>query len=263
VLLDSARLAEAAARAGLAGAALVVWALDPPAAPIGVEAGRSLYPASMIKVPLAAAVLAEVARGRLGPLEARVAVDQANMTANDAQSPLVPGYAATLRELIHLAIARSDNVATNLLFDAIGRERATAVVRDELGLKDTAFHRKLSGSDPLIHDPGWDGIHRNAHPASDAATLFQKIANGTVPLSGVLRAALEEQVWNGKLSAGLAPGDRFAHKTGDTSEVTHDGGILTTAQGRRYAIVAYTAMASTDEHNARFGPFMASLRNGL
>lgn len=243
---------------GFAPASVVIAALDKPGETVALDPYRPFYPASMIKIPLAAAALA------LGlELDGVHAVTAANMTANDAESPLEPGYRATLRELLDRAIARSDNVATNVLFDVAGRERATAVANQRLGLPETAFHRKLSGSEPLIDDPQWDGTHRNAHPAGDAARLFAAIARDEVPHAALLRDFLSAQHWNDKLNLGLRQGDRFAHKTGDTDEVTHDGGILTTAKGRRYAIVAYLGRPSVPEYNARFGALMRALREHL
>lgn len=252
------------ASVGLAGASLIVEPLSeaPPGAPLRMQAHAEIYPASMVKTPLAAAVLWEAAQGRLS-LDDRCEVTAANMTANDAASPLAPGYAATVGELIDLALTRSDNVATNLLFDVVGRSRATEIAQRELGLPSTAFHRKLSGADPLIEDPAWDGVHRNAHPPADAARLFGAIARRTIPYAEELEAILERQAWNDKLSAGLRPGDRFAHKTGDTSTVTHDGGILTTAEGRRYVLVVYTQLSSSAEHDAGFAALMRELLPAL
>lgn len=228
-----------------------------------VRAGvdRPFYPASMIKTPLAAAVY-WLAHTKQITLDGPVIVTQANMTANDASSPLVPGYAAQYEQLIDLMISRSDNVATNMLFDVAGRSRATQAVRDEFGLTETAFYRKLSGSEPLIEDPEWDGVHRNTHPPEDAAHLFSLIARDRIPCARLLFDMLTRQSWNEKLPAGLSPGDRFAHKTGDTDEVTHDGGILETAHGR-YVLVVYTGMQSAPGNNEKFGPFMARLRTML
>jgi beta-lactamase class A len=256
--LDAESLTAAAADTGLEAASIVVLPLAAgPAAEL--DPTRPLYPASMIKVPLAAAVLFEIAGGRMAGSDL-IEVGPRNMTTNDAESPLVPGYRASLDEVMHLAISRSDNVATNLLFDAAGRDRATDIVRERFGLHDTRFARKLSGSDPLIHDAEWDGHTRNAHPAADAARLFAAIARDEIPLANRLRDMLAAQAWNEKLTPGLLPGDRFFHKTGDTSDVTHDGGILIGAAGERWVVVAYTGLASTDEHNARFAPFMRRIR---
>lgn len=250
----------AAADAGLTPCSIVVRRLDSGEGPdISIEPQRYLYPASMLKVPLALATLALVQSGDLR-LDQPFEVTHANMTANDKPSPMVPGYAAPLREIVELAITISDNVATNMLYDIVGRERATAIVQQRFGLTTTSFARKLSGSEPLIHDAEWDGERRNRHNAGDAARLYELIARDRVPFAHLLRETLARQQFNNKLSAGLLPGDRFAHKTGDTDEVTHDGGILDTFLGASYAIVVYAGLEATDSNNARFGPFMNQIR---
>lgn len=226
---------------------------------VEVDPHLRLYPASMIKTPLAAAVYALVEQGALR-IDMQLDVTEANMTANDAVSPMVPGYKTTIEELIDWMLTRSDNVATNVLIDVAGRQRATRIVQEQFGLRETAFYRKLSGSLPLIADPGWDGVHLNTHPAADAARLFGSIAQRRIPFAEQLHETLARQQWNNKLSAGLREGDIFAHKTGDTDEVTHDGGIVRTAAGSTYVVVVYTGLPSSDENNAKFRDFMVFLR---
>jgi beta-lactamase class A len=92
---------------------------------------------------------------------------------------------------------------------------------------------------------------------------MRAIAENAVPHAALLREMLAAQEWNEKLNAGLLTWDRFAHKTGDTSEVTHDGGILSTGEGKRFVVVVYTGLPSTPENNARFGPFMRQIRDLL
>src|SRR5579884_3670153 len=123
-VVDVARLAE---QHELDRPSIVVEPLDGRLAPSWVHRPeRPLYPASMIKVPLLAAAFILSARGEVPETSV---IAEANMTVNDAPSPLEPGYSATLDELCELAITRSDNVATNQLFDALGRERASRLVR--------------------------------------------------------------------------------------------------------------------------------------
>lgn len=262
-MLSAELIGRLADEAGLASASFTLARLDREDAPrLARDPERYLYPASMLKTPLALVAYALVQDGELR-VDDRFPVDQANMTTNDADSPLIPGYISPLSELIELMITRSDNVATNMLYDILGRERATRVAQERFGLRSTAFYRKLSGSLPLINDPGWDGVHRNTHSVADAARLFELIARDRVPFAFTLRQTLGRQAWNDKLSAGLERGDLFAHKTGGTDEVTHDGGILETRQGASYVLVVYTGAESTDENNAKFGPFMRSLRSYL
>jgi len=234
---------------GLAGAAIYLARTDAPGPRLAIDPQTTIYPASMIKLPIAIAAACAESAGRLRWGD-RVEVGAPNLTVNDAPSPLRAGYVATIAELVDLMLSRSDNVATNVLIDVLGRERASADLAD-LGFPETVVRRKLSGALPLIDDP--DASGRNTHSARDAAELLSRIA----------RAILHEQYWNTKLSTGLQAGDRFAHKTGDTDEVSHDGGILTLSTGERYVIVVYTSLESTDANDRRFGEFMRRLRPHL
>ena len=258
-MLDEDAVRRALVAADLRPHSLVITSLDSQAASINIEPDRYLYPASMLKTPLAAAALELVQRGELH-LETPFVVYEGCITANDTDSPFILGYRSPLEFILERAITHSDNVATNMLFDICGRERASRIVQEIFGLPDTAFFRKLSGSEPLIVDPQWDGTHRNRHSARDAARLFELIAHDHVPHAERLRNMLAKQYYNNKLSVGLDPNDRFEHKTGDTDEVTHDGGILRLPSGARYVVVVYTGLESTDAHNERFGHFMKSIR---
>lgn len=249
-------LAGLAAAAGLGAAQIHVRSLDPGGPCWEHDDGRWIYPASLIKLPLAVAAGQALAEGRL-TWDTPVAVDAANLTPNDTPSPLVPGYRSTVRELVTLMLQRSDNVATNLLFDVLGRERATADVH-ALGYPRTFFRRKLSGALPLIDDPAASG--RNSHPAREAADLLSALAEDRLPAAAALRAILSTSWWDVKLSPGLEPGDAFAHKTGDTDEVAHDAGILRLVGGARWVVVVYTELPSSDANDRRFVAFMRALR---
>jgi beta-lactamase class A len=255
-VIDSAEVAIVADATGLGSATIYLAALDRERPRLALDSGRPIYPASMIKTPLAAAVACAVDAGRTR-WDERIGVTPADMTFNDAPSPLQPGYASTVIELVELMLSRSDNVATNVLLEHLGRDLATADVQ-ALGLRETVFRRKLSGKLPLIEDPAATG--RNSHPAREATDLFERIARGSVPSATLLQRFLRGQIWNGKLSAGLESGDRFAHKTGDTDETSHDGGILELAGGGRYVLVVYSELTSNEETDARFAAFMRRIR---
>jgi beta-lactamase class A len=149
----------------------------------------------------------------------------------------VPGYRATAQELVELMITCSDNIATNQLLDVLRRENITAYMH-ELGLSTFLMGRKLSGSEPLIVDP--ETVGRNRLPPEEAGRLLTLIARDQVPGAAAQREILGRCVHNDKLVPGLAPGDRFMHKTGETDEQSHDAGILVTSQGSSYAIALYT-----------------------
>jgi beta-lactamase class A len=257
-MLSDAQLAALGAAAGLGAAQMYLERL--PDGPLRQsDDGRWIYPASMIKLPLAVAAGAAIAAGRLD-WASPATVDPANLTANDVASPMVAGYRTTIRELVTWMLQRSDNVATNVLYDVLDRERATADVH-ALGFDQTFFRRKLSGSEPLIDDPMATG--RNSFSAAQAAALLAALAANRLPESSALREILATSWWDVKLSRGLGPGDVFAHKTGDTDEVSHDGGILQLAGGGTWIIVVYTDRPSSDDQDACFGAFMHALRPHL
>ncbi len=244
--------------AGLGEASVVIEPAGAPGSGVRLCADALVYPASMIKLPIAM-VLAALCDARAYAWTDDVVIDATCVTPNDAPSPFVLGYRAELGEAMHAMLAASDNVATNVLIDVLGRETLTAACAS-FGLGATAVRRKLSGSLPLIDDPAATG--RNAHPAADAAHLLHTLARDTGPGARPNRVydALAAQIWNDKLSRGLAPGDTFVHKTGDTDEVSHDGGILTLPDGRRFVVVVYTSLPSSPETDARYTAFMRALR---
>ena len=249
-------LAALAADSGLGEAAIHVRAVAPGGPAWQHDDGRWIYPASMIKLPLALAAALAVADGRLA-WSSPVTVDAADLTVNDAPSPALAGAVLPLEELVTLMLQRSDNVATNVLISLLGRERATADLHG-LGFPRVAIRRKLSGGAALIADP--DATGRNSLPAAEAAALFLALARGQVPDAARLLAMLTGQWWNDRLSQGLAAGDVFAHKTGETSTVAHDGGIVKFANGSQWVVVVYTELASEGENDLRLGAFMRALR---
>jgi beta-lactamase class A len=254
--MTSEMLGRLADDAGLPGAQIHLARLGGSGPRLARDDGRWLYPASMIKVPLAVAAAAAIEEGRLA-WGTEVLVEESNLTPNDTPSPMVARYRTTVEELVTLMLQRSDNVATNVLYDVLDRRRATADVH-RLGFPETLFRRKLSGALPLIGDPEADG--RNSFPAAEALALFVALAEDRVPQAARLRKILATSWWDVKLSRGLGPGDSFAHKTGDTDEVSHDGGILRLGDGSCYAIVIYTGLASSEANDQRFGAFMRTLR---
>jgi len=260
-IFDSNLLRTLAAEAGLASPSIVVEELGSPGKlealwSAELDSGRHLYPASIIKLPIAYALALAFDQARLRRSDRRT-VDAANVTANDAPSAFVAGYEAELQAFGFAMLSASDNVATNVLIDVLGREAISQTCRT-IGLPETVVRRKLSGSLPLIDDPAATG--RNSHPARDAAALLRLIARDEALEPGWIYGALLAQIWNDKLPRGLRPGDTFAHKTGDTDEVSHDGGILTLPGGRRFVLVVYTALRSCPESDARLAAFAALLR---
>ena len=230
------------------------------------RAAENIYPASVIKVPIMAEAFRQIDAGELQE-DAPVTVTASNQTTTwGGDTPFQPGTVATVGALVDRMITHSDNVATNQLMDVLRRERVTATMR-RLGLPTFLLGRKLSGSEPLIEDP--EIVGRNRLPAEEIGTLLTLIALDRVPRAAQQREILGRCMHDEKLVPGLRPGDAFMHKTGETSEQSHDAGILVTAEGKRYVIVLYTQpepkgdASDADHVNPQMTAWMRALRERL
>lgn len=229
------------------------------------RADANIYPASVIKVPIMAEAFHQADEGRLR-LDDVVTVAESNQTTTWGESPFPAGAAATVRALVERMITHSDNVATNQLFDVLRRERVTSYM-SELGLPTSFLGRKLSGSEPLIVDPEMTG--RNRLPPEEIGALLALIATDAVPAAAEQREIMRRCVHDEKLVPALREGDVFMHKTGETSDLSHDAGILKTAQGKSYVVVLYTTPepkgddSDADHVNPLMTEWMRSLRERL
>ncbi len=117
----------------------------------GIEAHRRLYPASMIKTLLLLAALEQLERGNisLGDLYTLKESDKYAGETPVAGTGLLQFAAAgssyRLEILLGLMMALSDNVATNIIFEQVGRAGCAATAK-RLGLKSSAFTRKFYDS---------------------------------------------------------------------------------------------------------------------
>jgi len=158
--------------------------------------------------------------------------------ADDGDSSLYLriGQRVPVRELMRLMITRSSNLATNQLIELVGAAHVTAGART-LGATRTEVLRGVE--DQKAFDAGLI----NTITAGDLATLLVEIENGRVlsPASSVLmRDILLAQELNEKIPAGLPPGTRVAHKTGEITAVSHDAAIVYPEGRRPYVLVVLT-----------------------
>lgn len=166
--------------------------------------------------------------------EMRVRIRPENMT--ETWLPVLKaGDEVSVQRLVDLMITRSDNVATNTLMDVLGRQNINATMA-RLGWPDLQLNRKLGGAAP-IPDPGYVG-GRNQVRADQVSDLLARIEEGrliTPEASARMKEILGRQMDNDKIPAALPPDARVYHKTGETSRVTHDTGIVVLG-GRRLVL---------------------------
>jgi beta-lactamase class A len=133
-------------------------------------------------------------------------------------------------------ITRSSNFATNELIELVGAANVTAAAR-ALGATRTQVLRGVE--DQKAFDAGMI----NTTTAGDLATLLVAIENGKVlspSSSALMRDILLAQEFNEKIPAGLPPGTRVAHKTGEITAVSHDAAIVYPAGRKPYVLTVLT-----------------------
>ena len=122
------------------------------------------------------------------------------------------GKEVPLGVLVEHMIVRSSNLATNLAMQTVRAEEVERVCR-ELGARDMRILRGVE--DLKAHDKGLD----NLATAHDLAVLLE-----AAPAEAL--AVLEKQAQNDGIPAGLPPGTRVAHKTGDITRHFHDAALV-------------------------------------
>lgn len=245
----------AEAEAGFSGRLALAFAPLPGGEPYLHNAELPLPAASLIKLPLLVQALAEVAAGRLS-LGRRVALQEGDKAGGDGVLRLLEiGLEPTVRDLLTLMIALSDNTATNLVIDLLGQAAANAFMR-RLGLAQTRLVGKLQ-LPPEVQNEAQRRGERNQTAAAEVLGLLVRLARGELlgaAETELALAILREQQHHEALGRYL-PRDPelslepvvLASKSGSLRGIWHDAALVCDAQLQPlYALVVMTA-GSTDQ----------------
>lgn len=158
--------------------------------------------------------------------------------AEDGDSALYAklGERVTIRELMRRMITLSSNLATNQLIALVDATNVTAMARS-LGASRMLVLRGVE--DQKAFDRGLI----NTTTSGDLAALLLAIESGralSAKSSAVMREILLAQEFNEKIPAGLPPGTRVAHKTGEITAVSHDAAIVYRHRKKPYVLVVLT-----------------------
>lgn len=194
---------------------------------IGINSSKLFPSASLVKVPIMAAVFQAQEEGRLKltdtlKLERRQKIRSCShlyFARNGTRFPI--------SNLLERMITESDNTATNMLVDALGFGYLNQKFV-EFGLKNTDLRRG-------VMDLQWRraGIE-NYTTAEDMALMLEKIYNGELVskrASEEMLAILKRQKVNDRLPRGLPSGVTIAHKTGLLNDTVSDCGVVFTPEG--------------------------------
>jgi beta-lactamase class A len=213
-----------------------------------INADNDFHAASTMKVPVMIELFRQVEAGGLSLDQQIMVVNQFSSIADgsryaldkadDSDSSLYAkvGERVSIRDLIHLMITRSSNLATNALIALVGAERAEDAMRS-LGASRIRVLRGVE--DGKAYERGLN----NTTTARDLATIMTAIQQDRAasPTScALMREILTEQEFNSEIPAGLPPGTKVAHKTGQITGHLHDAAIVYPNGAGPYVLVVLT-----------------------
>jgi beta-lactamase class A len=197
----------------------------------GVNMRNFIYPASVYKIYVGAAVLGQAAAGRYSLWSPAIVrfpnvVDASKEALNDPRPLLHEGDTVTVNYLLDLMITRSDNTAANCLIDLAGRKAINTLIC-HYGWVGSEVTRKFLKR--RFEDPGYDtvrGTETCALHAADFLYLLWKNRLVNPWVSQQMKSYLARQLDTSKLAAGLPGNAMFYHKTGWYAFWTNDVGIV-------------------------------------
>ncbi len=143
-------------------------------------------PASLIKVPIAVALMQKVATENLS-LDTPVYVSRGNFTEDASEIRARKRY--PLKILVGQMIDYSSNIATNQLIDYLGQPYINKILKDD-GYKVIRVNYKLMGNRIMPKNPGKG---RNRLTSNELTEMMLSIYNYEYPNSDVLIEALARQ----------------------------------------------------------------------
>ncbi|WP_043713256.1 serine hydrolase [Symbiobacterium thermophilum] len=206
------------------------------------NADRLYHPASTVKVPVALYALEQYRAGKIGW------GDLIEYTEADVEPPLTGAFEAAefgdlypVQDLVHWALAYSDNVAVNMLGRRLGWgniERWTETIGGRLTHED-----RLPRASALSVLQWWRHLHVLSLEDPERASLIVR------PLLAA--------TYRGRITAGLPDGVPHMHKHGSYEGSYHDSAIVYAT--RPYILVVLTEGAPLEEADAAIARLSAEI----
>ncbi len=213
-----------------------------------LNADTSFHAASTMKVPVMIELFRRASTGSFGMDQRLLIVNHFASIVDGSAYALDPtsdsdttlyhrvGGRVPVDTLLRLMIGRSSNLATNTLIALVGAQEVNRTMRS-LGAQRIQVLRGVE--DGKAFDKGLI----NTTTARDLAIILRAIEQGRAAsgeATGEMRQILLAQEFNEKIPAGLPPGTRVAHKTGEITAHSHDAAIVYPPGRKPYVLVVLT-----------------------
>lgn len=194
-----------------------------------------MHAASVIKLFIMVEAFRQFEEENLNPHTFVAISDDTKVPSCGALTYLHSGVEVTILDLISLMIILSDNTATNVLIDLLGLEAINATI-ERLGYKRTSLYRKMYDTEKMPKEV------KNIITAQEIGDLLEKIYKGTL-ISEVSSRKMMDLLLNQQLNSKipfylepLEPTPQVAHKTGESTGITHDVGIVLPINGHPFIL---------------------------
>lgn|SRR5690625_2860238 len=190
------------------------------------------HAASVIKVPIMAAVFQAIEKGHHSLAEKIALQAEELVGGTGVLQHMTPGTKLTIEDLLLLMIIQSDNTATNMMIELVGRSAIQNFIAEQ-EMKNTILHNKL------MLPPEERGKGFNQTSAHDNARLLEKMYHHTLvseDASKQMLAMMKKQQITNCLPhfirfdypqlAEDSPKWQIGHKTGSISKHRHDVGLF-------------------------------------
>lgn len=205
---------------------------------------RLFASASLVKLPIAAALYEDFQSGRINPQRGVIFRERHRIGGSGALKSEEADRRVNFRDLIYLMLAKSDNTATNILGEVVGMDRVTQSSFAN-GWTSTDMVREVMALD--LRD---QGIQNWTSPR-DMADFMEKLYNQELVSSTASRDLLRfmnNPTIGDRLPKKIPAHIDIVHKTGLIRNNAHDVGILY-LPGRQPVLVA----ALTDGFGTQYG----------
>ncbi len=215
--------------------------------------GDQRFPmASTSKIAIAATFLDGVDKGRWSlSSEFPLMVPVKSARFSTAVAPVQRGTYLSAQQLIDLMITRSSNQATDALLAVVGGPEAVNRWTRKAGINDFQISRDIA---TLVRDDGeFDPVsHIDTRDSATPRAMVQLLSGLhqgkwlSASSRRVIMSAMERCITGKRRIPALLPvGAQVAHKTGSLNNTSSDIGIITTPNGRSYAVAIYVTGQGT------------------
>jgi beta-lactamase class A len=199
---------------------------------IGVNESTAMNPASVIKIPVMVETYAQERKGRF-KLSDKIVLKKSQKVWGAGPLYSQPeGRAFSIQYIVECMIHYSDNTATKMLIDYLGKENINHTMR-QIGLQKTVI-----GNSDLLKAEGL-----NYSSPRDMTLLLSKLSKGQVVSAKASREMLlilSQQKYRWGIPKPVPSDVLVANKTGTLNGIKHDCGVVL-MKDSPYAISVFTS----------------------